>query len=81
MAKEMTLKEIKDNLQRLREDIAKKEGEKAAELKSLEKEFKAKGLDDLYDLLKKLNVECDDLSLRRAELIEEADQLLKEFGY
>lgn len=78
---ELHLEDIKKALQKLREDIAKKEGEKESELKLLKKEYKGKDLDDLYKLLEKLNAKCDDLSRDRTKLMSEATELLDKFGY
>lgn len=82
MAKgELTLGEIKEALSKIKNDIARKEGERDSILKSLTKEFKAKNLDDLYNILEGLNKQCDDLSRERTNLSAEADKLLIQFGY
>ncbi len=81
MAKdEVKLEDIKEAIDRLKTDIAKKEGEKDAELKYLKSEFKVKDLDAAYKMLNKLNTEYQDKLQERAKLIGRAKQTLQEYG-
>lgn len=79
--KEITLSEIREAIQKIGQDIAKKEGMIETELNALKKEFGKKDLDDLYSLLKKLNAKVEDLSRDRASLMAQAEEKLAEYGY
>lgn len=82
MAKnELTLEEIKKLLDKVKIDLANKQGEMTAELKALKKDFEVDDLDGAYKLLAQLNKKAEELSRERSSLMAKVTEKLEEFGY
>lgn len=78
---ELTLEELKALIDKIRTDLANKQGEMTAELKALKKDFEVNDLDGAYKLLAQLNDKVEDLSRERVSLMTKVTQKLEEFGY
>lgn len=76
-----TLRGLRTSMAKIKSDIAKREGEREAELKALKKDFDVDDLDGAYALLKKLDAHIEDTSRERSKLIASAKKRLEEFGY
>lgn len=80
MKNNVTLEDIKEGIDKLKSSIAKKQGERDAELKALKKDFKIDSLEEAYSTLDKINAEIDDKSRERARLMKESTEWLEKFG-
>jgi len=78
---ELTLEEIKKLIDKVKIDLANKQGEMTAELKTLKKDFNVDTLEDGYKLLEKLNSKAENLSRERSSLMAKVVQKLEDFGY
>jgi hypothetical protein len=78
---ELTLEEIKRFIDKIKTDLANKQGEMTAELKALKKDFEVDNLDAAYKLLDQLNEKVEDFSQERSSLMAKVTQKLEEFGY
>jgi len=79
--KEMDLQEIKKILDKVKQDLANRQGEKAAELKALKRDFGIDDIDKAYKTLAKLNAQIEDQSRERASLMSKAIEELEQYGY
>ena len=77
---ELTLEEIKDKIDSLKEEIARKQGQRDTELEALKKDYGVKNLDGAYKMLDKLTAEVEEKSRERSKLMKEANDLLEDFG-
>lgn len=80
MRNDLTLEDIKKTIDRLKSDMAKKEGERDAELKVLMKEFKIGTLEAAHIALDKINVEIEEKQRERARLMSSVKAMLERFG-
>ena len=79
--KELSLEELKEIIDNIREDVAKKKGERQAEMNVLKKEFGLANLDDAYKELSKLEKIIQDQQREKAEQLSVITKKLQEFGY
>ena len=81
MAKTLSLEEIRDSIARIKQDISRKEGEKQAELKNLQKEYGLNSIDDAYKMLGKIEKEIQDKRAEKQKLMTGIVKKLEEYGY
>ncbi len=78
---ELSLEEIKELIDKIKSELASKQGEMAAEMKSLQKDYGVKNLEAAYALLKELNHKVEGLAQERATLMAKVTEQLQKYGY
>jgi len=77
----MTLQEARNKLDRIKNEIAKKEGEYASVMSDLQKDFNVKTIDEAYD---KYDTTKDEISAKKKEkdeLIKEVEKQITSYGF
>jgi|ADurb_Ile_03_Slu_FD_contig_21_1199664_length_641_multi_4_in_0_out_0_2 hypothetical protein len=77
----MTLQEIRNKLEKIKRDLAQKEGERTAILNNLKKEFKIETLDAAYDLFDSLKEQIKSKKEEKDELFASVTKRIDEYGY
>lgn len=77
----MTLQEIRNKLEKIKRDLAQKEGERTAILNNLKKEFKIETLDAAYDLFDSLKEQIKSKKEEKDELFASVKRRIDEYGY
>lgn len=77
----MTLQEIRNKLEKIKRDLAQKEGERTAILNNLKKEFKVDTLDSAYDLFDSLKEQIKSKKEEKEKLFASVEKRLEEYGY
>jgi hypothetical protein len=78
---DLTSQQITEKMDRIKSDIARKEGERGTVWADLAKEFTVKTLDEAYAALDKLHNEIDLLQEKKQELMASVQKRLAQFGY
>jgi len=73
------LSDLKRKIERVKSDIAAKEGEKKAIFSQLKREFGVEDLDDAYGKLDKLTKEIESKEERKEKLLQEAREALARY--
>jgi len=77
----MTLQEIRNKLEKIKRDLAQKEGERTAILNNLKKEFKIETLDAAYDLFDSLKEQIKSKKEEKDKLFTSVTKRIEEYGY
>lgn len=78
---ELNLQQLTDKMDRIKQDVAKKQGERDAVWEDLSKEFKAKDLDAAYEELDELKSKIEILQEKKQELMTSVQGRLSSYGY
>ena len=73
------LADLKTEIERLKRDVAVKEGERNSILERIKKDFSVKTLDEAYAKLKELGSDIEIKKERREELLKDAQEKLKAY--
>lgn len=73
------LSDLKSEIERLKRDVAVKEGERNSILERIKKDFGVKTLDEAYAKLKELGNDIEIKKELREELLAEAQEKLKSY--
>lgn len=70
------LTDLKQKLERLKRDVAMKEGERNSILERIKKDFNVKDLDAAYAMLEELGKDIEEKKTRREDLLKIAQEKL-----
>jgi flagellar biosynthesis chaperone FliJ len=77
----MELSEIRAKMERVKRDIAKKEGELSATIEDLKREMNVKTVDEAYDQFDALEKEIAEKKTEKETLTKTVEEALLSYGY